>query len=206
MKLPQNHISIHLYLNTSVYETYEGYVKAQARWEARQELTAALSARDRADAERRGQHDFNTAVGKHAERVTAAKAKYADYDAVIAQGNTAVSQAGVTLPPALLKAIIESDRSADLLYDLASHPDVCLQVARDVHGLPLTAAPVVRRFLESRLAPVTAGPDATPKPVTKAAAPIKPVGSASVASPSVADLVKGSQVSLKQLRTLEGRH
>ena len=188
------------------FETYEAYVKAQARWEARQELQTALSARDRADAERRGQHDFQAAVAKHAERVTVAQTKYTDYDAVIAKGNQALNQAGVIVPPAMLKAIVESDRSADILYDLASHTDVCLDVARRSVGATLDAAPVVRLYLESRLSPVQSGPDVQPKPVTKAAVPIKPVGAAAVVSPSVADLVKGPTMSLKQFRQAEGRH
>src|SRR3990167_9458247 len=187
------------------FEDYESYVKAQARWEARQELTAALSARDRAAADRRGQQDFQTAVAKHAERVIAAQAKYADYDAVIAKGNAALTQAGAIVPPAMIKAIVESDRSADILYDLASHPDVCLDVVRRSAGSTLDAAPVVRLYLESRLTPVQSGPDVQPKPVTKAAAPIKPVGTASVASPTAADLVKGTTMSLKQFRHAEGR-
>ena len=188
------------------FEDYESYVKAQARWEARQELKESWAARDKADAERRGQRDFQSAVAKHAERVTAAQAKYPDYDAVIAKGNQAITQAGVTIPPAMLKAIVESERSADILYDLASHPDACLDVARRSAGSTLDAAPVVRLYLESRLTPVQSGPDVQPKPVTKAAVPIKPVGTAATVSPSVADLVKGPTMSLKQFRQAEGRH
>ena len=188
------------------FEDYEKYVKAQARWEARQEFKEALAARDHQEAERRGAQDFETAVAKHAERVNAAHATYPDYDAVIAKGNAAVNQAGVTLPPAMLKAIVESDRSADILYDLASHTDVCLKLAHDTRGLPLTADGVVRHFLESRLPDAASGPSGTAKPVTKAAVPIKPVGTAAIVSPSVADLVKGPTMSLKQFRHAEGRH
>ena len=190
------------------FEDYESYVKAQARWEARQELKEAWAARDKADAERLGQQDFQTAVAKHEERVIAARVKYPDYDAKIAHANAELIRvAGPhAVPPVMYKAIVESDRSADILYDLASHLDVCLDVARRSAGSTLDAAPVVRLYLESRLTPVQTGPDVQPKPVTKAAVPIKPVGTASVVSPSLADVVKGPTMSLKQFRQIEGRH
>ena len=182
------------------FEQYRDYVKAQARWEARQELQAALEARDRRDTERRSQQDFVTAVSAHAKRVVAAQATHDDYDAIVAQGNAQLAQAGVRLPPAMMKAIVESDHSADLLYDLASHPEVCIQHAREAEGLPLTAAVVVRRVLESRLTPAVSGPDAKPSPITKAAPPIKPVGGSATAAQSVESMIKGTEISLKKFR------
>ena len=189
------------------FEDYEKYVKAQARWEARQELTETLAARDKADAERRGQQHLHAAVTQHEKRVVEAIARYPDYEAAIAKGNAEIiRQVGPNaVSAAMLEAIVESDRSADILYDLASHMDICLDVIRRSARATSESVPMLRLYLESRLPPVQSGPDAQLKPVTKAAAPIKPVGTATTASPSLATLVSGSQISLKRLREAEGR-
>ena len=114
-------------------------------------------------------------------------------------------RADVKIPPAMLEAIIKSDRSGDLVYNLASHPEVCIQHARESAGLPLAAAVMVRRVLESRLAPAVPGPDATPTPITKAAPPIKPVGGSATAAQSVESMIKGTEISLKKFREAEAR-
>jgi hypothetical protein len=62
-----------------------------------------------------------------------------------------MAAAGFThLPPALGKAILISERSTDIIRDLAAHPADAIQLAREVSDLPVGAAPMVRRLLESR--------------------------------------------------------
>ena len=81
----------------------------------------------------------------------------------------------------------------------------CIPHARVAEGLPLTAAVVVRRVLESRLTPAVSGPDAKPSPITKAAPPIKPVGGSATAAQSVESMIKGTEISLKKFREAEAR-
>jgi len=169
------------------FETYEQYVKAQARWEARQEIRAELDAeRERRQSEsmQRAQRE---ALGVFHQRVAKARETYADYDAVVGQD--------LALSAAMTEVIVLSDHGADLAYYLGQHPDEC----RRIFALPPVRQASELGRLEARLAGADPGSPAPTQPVTKAAAPIKPVGSAPTASTSLESLVAPTQVSLKRI-------
>lgn len=149
------------------FDTYEKYVKAQARWEARQEY-ATLRAHDQQIAqETHAQAAEREVLQAYAAKQVEARTRYADYDAVI--------QAGGDLPvtPSMKAVLVGSDRGADLTYYLCQHPDEAQHIAT----LPPLRQVYELGKIEARFATVPAGPAAT-LPQSTAAPPIKPVGSA----------------------------
>jgi hypothetical protein len=161
---------------------YEDYVeeKTYAR------ITHERQREDRERTERAQYDEHNTLVLAHRAREIQARTQYPDYDALVQTGTEAMAAAGFThLPPALGKAILISERSTDIIRDLAAHPADAIQLAREVSDLPVGAAPMVRRLLESRLAAAPSGPAASAKSVTSARPLIKPVSTASEAAAPV---------------------
>jgi hypothetical protein len=117
-----------------------------------------------------------------------------DLDDKIAAIDTAMAQAGfrdkngtAAYPPAFYQAILGSESSAEIVHYLGSHPEECIQYARDFQDLPVSAATGVRRLLErsierpSSAAERTTGPAAAvvPRPLPN---PIVPVRSAAPAT------------------------
>lgn len=155
--------------------TYEDYLddRAEARIEFRERAKAGKQAQDSEVAA------FQTAAQAHEARVTTFRAAHPDLDTALQTVNAALAAAGLhgeQFPKVLTKAMLTSDRSAEILYDLATHPEACIQLAREAVELPLTAAPVMRRLLEQRLSAAPSGPAETPKLVKPAKEPpIKPV-------------------------------
>ena len=81
------------------------------------------------------------------------------------------------------------------MYYLATHPEECTQLAEESLQTPVAAATVMRRLLESQLAPRAAptngsGPAARAV-VSTAKPPVTPVGS----SPVVSDAPPGEEAS-----------
>ena len=176
------------------FETYEQFVKAQARWEARQEVKAALDAgREAAEQRQRAQAEHD-AMGTFEVRKEAARAKHADFDEVVA------AQADLPMSPAMKAVLVGSDQGAELVYYLASHPEEAKRIA---------ALPPVRQIhelgkLESRLEAVHSGPAAPVVPISKAPAPIKPVGGdATTSSPSLEQVAIAGD--MKRYRSLRER-
>jgi hypothetical protein len=84
------------------------------------------------------------------------------------------------------EAIADSSHAADLVYYLATHPEECTQLALESEQTPTAAASVMRRLLESHLAPRAGSPNGTgaaaKAAVSTAKPPIQPVGSSPVVS------------------------
>lgn len=152
--------------------TYEEYIeeRAVARIEHKREQER------RAESEREEITRLRTWGAAHQAREIEARRLYPDYDQRLSEGQQALSAAGfVNLPPALGRAILESERSAQIAYDLGTHPEVALQLARESAGLPESAAPWVRRVLEGRLSAASSGSAEQPHVTSKAKPVIKPV-------------------------------
>lgn len=108
-------------------KTYEDYTDARADW--RWSLQQA-------------QAHAQTREAAFRDQVTAARAKYQDFDALAFAPQLPIS-------PVMAHAIRESDRGADVLYHLGQHPDVALDLARSSAQSGPDAMPVMRRYLES---------------------------------------------------------
>jgi hypothetical protein len=122
--------------NPDQFDTYEKYVRAAGRWEARQEsrrlqievdkkLEGDRKSRENAALER-GRQDV---IAQHDARMAAARTVHADYDAVIAANED------LRVPPALYQAIPFSPVGAEVMYHLAKNPDV----ADALLDLPISA-------------------------------------------------------------------
>lgn len=165
-------------------DPYTAYMQAWARWdraqgiaEARQAWDSELSAKERAK-------EFTS-------RLQTGKKEYADFDQVLTEADTL----GLQVSAVMQEAIAASPHAADLVYFLATHPEECTQLAEESQYTPVAAATVMRRLLESHLAPRAAprngsGPAAR-APVSTAKPPVTPVGS----SPVVGDEPPGDSAS-----------
>lgn len=140
------------------FETYDEYVDALTDWKT--DLKFA-------------QRDFQTQVQQqktqhqqvyedHGKRTTEAKARYPDFDAVIA------ASSDIPARQELISAIVESDVSGDLLYHLAKNP----AEVEKLNNLPERAMLRELGKIESRIATGVA-----PKKASNAPPPIAPVGS-----------------------------
>lgn len=158
------------------FEAYRDYVKAQTRWEIRQETRE----REAREAQTRATTEAQRAKSAWEQRFTEAQKTLPDLPQVID------AMKDRELSPAIAKAVIESERGPELLHYLATHPEECAQWVEESRMLPPSAAPVMRRLIEAKLSGAPAassGPAAAP--TRKAVpAPIQPVG----ASPVVAEL------------------
>jgi len=93
---------------------------------------------------------------------------------------------GLQVSAVMREAIADSPKAADLVYYLATHPEECTQLALESETTPSAAAPVMRRLLESHLAPRAVSPSGNGAAARAAAStakpPIQPVGSSPVVS------------------------
>ena len=115
-------------------------------------------------------------------RLAEGKTQYADFDTALQNADTL----GLQVSAVMREAIADSPKAADLVYYLATHPEECTQLAEESVGTPVAAATVMRRLLESQLAPRAVpsnGTGAAARAVTSTAKPpVTPVGSSPVAS------------------------
>lgn len=144
------------------FDTHAAYVKATARWEAKQALDERDQKMEKSKLEveqAKTQKSFN-------DRLNAFREKTPDFDEV------AESMEDVPRSAALEAIIVESENGPELYYELAKDPKEAKRIAK----LPPFAAAREIGKIEERLALKSAS---APKKVTKtttAPAPITPVG------------------------------
>ncbi len=146
------------------YPTYEAFVEDLTDWKAEQ--------RDLA-------REWKEKAAAYEAREAAGREKYPDYDAALKTGNELLVKSGTLLSEAVMRAIVESESSADVVYWLATHPAELLQLARDTSRLDVSAASVVRQLLETRVGAGARSGSALPA-VSNAKPPIRPVGASPV--------------------------
>lgn len=151
---------------------------------------AKLTAREQAAADAAAHAETVRVSQAHGARMAAIGTKYPDYATVRETADRVLAAAGVaTLPDALVRAVVTSDRSDDLVYFLGTHPDEAIQLARESADAPAAVAPTLRRYLESLLVPraaLTAG-SAAPPLRSSAKPPVNPVGGSASATPQALD-------------------
>jgi hypothetical protein len=168
-------------------DPYTAYMQAWTRWDHAQQL-----AQTRAQWEAEQAHKARMSTFE--QSLAAGREKHPDFDRALTEADTL----GLQISSVMQAAILESPRAADLVYHLATHPEVCLQLAEESIATPVAAAPLMRRLLETSLGP-SASP-AAPSNGTGTAAkvlqstakpPVTPVGS----SPVVSDAPPGDEAS-----------
>lgn len=152
------------------FDTYEAYIKAQARWEARQEFKAVQDAAAQ-EAQQARQREV---LSEYNRQLEATRAKYADFDDVV----EGIANGNVQIPSALTPAIMEADNGPDIAYYLGKHPEE----AQKICEMSLARAAVEIGRISARLTPPAT--TAKPKPAASAAPPPpRPPAARSVSSP-----------------------
>jgi hypothetical protein len=172
------------------FTDYNEYVKAQAKFEAKQELKTELDARDKATAEKQKAEKF---ASTWAERVTEAKSKFTDYESV-------VSTSDVEVLDHVKDVINDSEHGPALIYHLASNPDIAARLNKMT---PLGAAREMGRIEDSLTKapdPVEANPEPAPvrAKTTSAPPPAKPLTSGRSTTVDPAKLSMDDYVKLRQ--------
>lgn len=147
------------------FDTYEKYVKAQARWEARQEA-ASIRAEWKKETDAAQAQQLETQRRQSwADRLFAFKTKTPDFDARF-KGDTPMSTP-------MRDILMDSPVGPDLLLYLSEHQDDAQRLST-LHPIQ-----VIREMgkLEARLETAVSGPVPTTPPVSQAKPPIKPLGS-----------------------------
>jgi len=163
------------------FKDYEQYMKAQARWEARQELRKV---RDNEAKEVEGARLKEIYKGYN-KQVIEAKSKYEDWDEV-------VNQSTLELPETSIMAIYEMENGADVTYFLAQHPEVVEEIGemtkigaiRAVEKISLALADEPEEKLEGTEEKTEEKPA---KLQSKAPAPIKPISTGATKSTKALD-------------------
>jgi colicin import membrane protein len=161
------------------------FFKAQARWEARQEIKAQEETRERQQQEAQTKEIFDT----HNRTISEARAKYEDFEEVVRATDTPWkegSKADIAASQAFSVAMFESGMGGELLYYLGKHPDelakmeglsparIQMAVGRIVDKLEASSGE--QEVEEEQEEAEKEEVKEKPKIVSKAPAPIKPVG------------------------------
>lgn len=147
------------------YASYEEYLEAKAEWIADKRLEAKLAEREKREAQSRAEAERGEVARTWQQKVEAATTKYADYHEALEDVDH------IEIPPTLTGAIMESDMGADIAYYLAKNPGDLERIVK----LKPHAALMELGKIEVKLSQAPA----PKKTVSKAPAPIKPLGGGS---------------------------
>lgn len=149
----------------SQYQTYGEFVEDLADWKVEQRDAA----RARIDAETQQQQTTRQMLTAYHDSAVAARARYADFDAVTSR----LLPVQLPLDHPVVLAVLQSPVNADLSYALSSRPEEYARIAR----LPIARALVELGHLEAQVkASLTAPPAPVPTNTTPLPAPMAPVG------------------------------
>lgn len=149
-------------------DPYAAYVRALARYDRNKEAFDAKQAEAQSREKQTREQDEQArqqAFAAHLEREKQFVATHPDYREAIEKVS---GDDGPPIPPLLGEAVIRSDKSADLMYYLATHPEVLDQFVLDTLDKPVTPQAVAilqRRLLtQTRTQAVTTGSAAATAP------------------------------------------
>ncbi len=127
--------------------TYDDYIRAMSRHEYQ---LARQTERQQEESERT-QRTQADRISKHLDRVTAARAKYTDWDTVLP--NVPPGHPGyVPISSVIEAAILSSEHSADVQYYLGSHRDILAALNAESQDYSPSAVAAMRRYLDSLVA------------------------------------------------------
>lgn len=171
------------------FANYEELVKALAKWEIKQAKKAEEAAEEKA-----AENDHAKEVlSKYNESLEATRSKYHDFDDV-AQTTASIQFRDAVASKSFQVCVMESDNGPEIIYWLAKNPEevakfkemsparIALEVGRISAKIELADAGESKKETEEVKA------EAVEKPVSKAPAPISPVGGNSRAEKPLAEL------------------
>jgi hypothetical protein len=168
-------------------DPYTAYLQAWTRWDRAQAIAQAQAQWEVAQTEKARAQTFQG-------RLADGRTRLPDFDQALTQADTL----GLQVSAVMQEAIVDSPHAADLVHYLATHPEECTQLAEETQQTPVAAATVMRRLLESHLAPRAApavnnggSGSAARASVSTAKPPVMPVGH----SPVVSDEPPGESAS-----------
>ena len=186
------------------FKTYEDYIEALTDWKAekaargaearvearlkKQETDAAKEAQAAA-----GREAANAAMAAHKERLDAAKVANPEFDAIIA------ANADIRLTGPMEHTILHSEVGPELMIHLCENRVDYQRLRNMVPGDALRELGKLEARYEGEKVPT--GTPLTPTPVTRARAPIKPVGA--TPTENTADPAKMSYQDFKKLRNAQ---
>ena len=166
------------------YQTYADFIEDLDDWKYEQ--------RQHQDQQRRADTRAHEVLTTARQRAQEAATQYPDWNEVRAAGDQAMIAAGFVnpdgtaqFPPAMWQGLLHSDKLGEITHYLGSHPEECVQLARDTARLDATAATVVQRLLERLVSSgAVARPDSarSARP-SNAKAPINRVSGTASATP-----------------------
>lgn len=157
------------------FSDYSAYVEALAEWKADQRVAEALNKREAQDKSAREATERQSKAETFDTRRDAYRGVQKDFDEVMNTADFKVS-------PAVMEVIQDSESGPALAYHLAKNPDEALRISK---LSPLGAARELGK-IEAGLS--TAKP--VQKSVTKAPAPITPVGSGRSSTPDINNMTQ----------------
>ncbi len=165
------------------YPTYADFAEDLADWK----FESRMAEREQREHQQTVQREAAQTVQKYRE----AAQEYAKRSPGYADRIRSVDD--IELPPVIADAILQSDKGAQVSDYLATHREEFAQLSQEWATVPVQAASVVRRYLETRAGAASPGSASVSRP--SAPAPIRPVsGSAAVASaPSPEDMDFGPE-------------
>lgn len=167
------------------FGSYDEYVEALADWKAEQKVSEALAKQSKQSAEVAQRRAEEAQVQTWAQRQESARQALPDYDEVLGSADVGIARH-------VEQTILDSERGPEVAYHLAKNPDI----VRALNSMsPLAAAREIGK-LEAGL-----NLKPTPKPVSKAPEPIKPINSGRSAQP---DLTSVSMEEYMKLRAKQG--
>jgi hypothetical protein len=171
------------------FERYSDYVKALTAHTLAVKDAAAQAERIAAEERARSEE----AARAFTTRQETARAKYADFDAVVLQP--------LPLNAAMVHVIQTRDAGPEIAYHLGKHPEECARIA----ALSGVDAVVELGRLEAQLTGTVkpTAPARAARPTTSAPAPLTPVGGS--ATPSTTPMGKLSYQEYKEKRLAQGR-
>jgi hypothetical protein len=145
-------------------DPWDSYYKALARYQAK----VMLEEREKENAKQNEEHESKQKFDSYNKRVSEARGKYEDFDEVVGQA--------IELPETAGLAIVELDNGPEVAYFLGQHPEKCQELIE--MKSPFKVIQEIGRIADS----LNGSTSPEQRPVSRAAAPVKPVGSSSTKS------------------------
>lgn len=170
---------------------YDAYVEDLAAWRFHRERLIT----EQEQAETRERETFDGLLSEHNARMEHLRQAKPDFDEVVATAN-------VRIHNAIVPEIIGSEKSAEIMYYLATNPEA----AARLNSLPVNQQLREIGRIEERLTPKEAPTPPPVKRVSQAPAPVSPVGSRETVAKNPDDMPMDEWVAYERERMKKRAH
>jgi hypothetical protein len=174
------------------YDNYADYIRDLTRWEIKSEREMEAQAKVQASKQSEQQRKDE----RFAEITEKGNEKYPDFEDMPAQTADLLKTKGLAFKSAMVDTLIETENAADIVHYLYTNPDEAERIAK----LPAYGQAKEIGKLEDKLL------NATPKkPISKAPAPITPVGTGKASNDSLNDELPIEEWLARRNKQVRGR-